>query len=105
FPVAAGGVRRPGRAVDERRRTVPSGGAHWPGKCAGTRTGSRSAARTVDLAGTATQTMTPASTEVDAVVIGAGPNGLVASIALADAGWDVLLVEANPTVGGAVRTA
>ena len=49
--------------------------------------------------------MTPASTEVDAVVIGAGPNGLVASIALADAGWDVLLVEANPTVGGAVRTA
>lgn len=41
----------------------------------------------------------------DAVVIGAGPNGLVASIALADAGWDVLLLEANDTVGGAVRTA
>lgn len=42
---------------------------------------------------------------VDAVVIGAGPNGLVASNALVDAGWDVLLVEANEVVGGAVRSA
>lgn len=42
---------------------------------------------------------------VDAVVIGAGPNGLVAAIALADAGWDVLLLEANDDVGGAVRSA
>ncbi|HET7689471.1 MAG TPA: NAD(P)/FAD-dependent oxidoreductase [Nocardioidaceae bacterium] len=42
---------------------------------------------------------------VDAVVIGAGPNGLVATIALADAGWDVLLLETNPEVGGAVRSA
>ncbi|MFP5347122.1 MAG: phytoene desaturase family protein, partial [Actinomycetes bacterium] len=41
---------------------------------------------------------------VDAVVIGAGPNGLVAAGALADAGWDVLLVEANSEVGGAVRS-
>jgi phytoene dehydrogenase-like protein len=41
----------------------------------------------------------------DAVVIGAGPNGLVAANALVDAGWDVLLVEANPEVGGAVRSA
>ena len=41
----------------------------------------------------------------DAVVVGAGPNGLVAAIALADAGWDVLLVEANEDVGGAVRSA
>jgi phytoene dehydrogenase-like protein len=38
------------------------------------------------------------------VVIGAGPNGLVAAIALADAGWDVTLVEANDVVGGAVRS-
>ncbi len=37
--------------------------------------------------------MTPQT--VDAVVIGAGPNGLVAANALADAGWDVLLLEAN----------
>ncbi|MBE7323800.1 NAD(P)/FAD-dependent oxidoreductase [Nocardioides sp. Y6] len=41
----------------------------------------------------------------DAVVVGGGPNGLVAAIALADAGWEVLLLEANDTVGGAVRTA
>ena len=42
---------------------------------------------------------------VDAVVIGAGPNGLVAANALVDAGWDVVLVEANDEVGGAVRSA
>jgi phytoene dehydrogenase-like protein len=41
----------------------------------------------------------------DAVVIGAGPNGLVAANVLADAGWDVLLLEAAPVAGGAVRTA
>jgi phytoene dehydrogenase-like protein len=42
---------------------------------------------------------------VDAVVIGAGPNGLVASVALADAGWDVVLLEAQEEIGGAVRSA
>src|SRR4051794_5097110 len=42
---------------------------------------------------------------VDAIVIGAGPNGLVASAALADAGWDVLTLEAQEHVGGAVRSA
>jgi len=41
---------------------------------------------------------------VDAVVIGAGPNGLVAASALADAGWDVLVLEAQDEIGGAVRT-
>jgi phytoene dehydrogenase-like protein len=41
----------------------------------------------------------------DAVVVGAGPNGLVAANALADAGWDVVLLEANDEVGGAVRSA
>ncbi len=41
----------------------------------------------------------------DAVVVGAGPNGLVAANLLADAGWDVLLLEAQPEVGGAVRSA
>ncbi len=42
--------------------------------------------------------------EVDAVVIGAGPNGLVAANRLADAGWDTLLLEAQADVGGAVRS-
>lgn len=42
---------------------------------------------------------------VDAVVIGAGPNGLVAANVLADAGWDVLVLEEQPEPGGAVRSA
>ncbi len=41
----------------------------------------------------------------DAVVIGAGHHGLVAAAALADAGWDVIVLEAGDTVGGAVRSA
>ena len=40
----------------------------------------------------------------DAIVIGAGPNGLVAANVLADAGWDVLVLEAQPAPGGAVRS-
>jgi phytoene dehydrogenase-like protein len=43
--------------------------------------------------------------DVDAVVIGAGHNGLVAAALLADAGWDVLVLEAQPEPGGAVRSA
>ena len=40
----------------------------------------------------------------DAVVVGSGPNGLVAANLLADAGWSVLVLEAQPTHGGAVRS-
>jgi phytoene dehydrogenase-like protein len=41
----------------------------------------------------------------DAVVIGAGHNGLVAANLLADAGWDVVVLEATGQAGGAVQTA
>jgi phytoene dehydrogenase-like protein len=37
-----------------------------------------------------------------AVVIGAGPNGLVAANVLAEAGWDVLVLEEQDRIGGAV---
>ena len=40
----------------------------------------------------------------DAVVVGAGPNGLVAANHLVDAGWSVLLLEAQAEVGGAVSS-
>src|SRR5512139_2311307 len=45
------------------------------------------------------------SEAADAVVIGAGHNGLVAANLLADAGWDVLVLEATEVPGGAVRSA
>ncbi|MDK1348562.1 NAD(P)/FAD-dependent oxidoreductase [Streptomyces sp. 378] len=39
----------------------------------------------------------------DAVVIGAGPNGLVAANVLASSGWSVEVLEEQPEPGGAVR--
>jgi phytoene dehydrogenase-like protein len=54
------------------------------------------------LAGKAKANVTEAA---DAVVVGAGPNGLVCANLLADAGWDVVVLEANAEPGGAVSSA
>lgn len=41
----------------------------------------------------------------DAVVVGAGHNGLAAAVHLAAKGWKVAVVEGSTTAGGAVKTA
>jgi phytoene dehydrogenase-like protein len=48
--------------------------------------------------------MTP-SGSLDAIVVGAGPNGLAAAIDLARGGRSVRIYEAAPTVGGGTRSA
>src|SRR5436190_3019316 len=47
----------------------------------------------------------PNKLSYDAVVVGSGPNGLSAAIRLAQAGLSVLVLEANETIGGGVRSA
>ena len=47
----------------------------------------------------------PGAYEYDAVIAGAGPNGLSAAITLAQAGCKTLIIEAKDTIGGGTRTA
>lgn len=120
FEVAATDVRR--QALEPRGNvfaSVPQGNGLHGGQgspvasiLAGLRPGSdarRGGDPTEDwmspITSTTTTTGTPGRRRGrDAVVIGAGPNGLVAANLLVDAGWDVVVLETQSRVGGAVRS-
>src|SRR5215212_9327646 len=87
-----GGTRASGRSTGH----PPSRSRwHWPTKivtCAGGETG---AAVVRGIARRA----------YDAVVVGAGPNGLTAAVTMAEAGRSVLVLEQDREIGGGARSA
>ncbi|GHO49080.1 phytoene desaturase family protein [Ktedonospora formicarum] len=48
--------------------------------------------------------MVTRSSSYDAIIVGAGPNGLAAAITIAQAGRSVLVLEAKETIGGGCRS-
>ncbi|WP_232688833.1 phytoene desaturase family protein [Halobacterium zhouii] len=48
--------------------------------------------------------MEPSRDRYDAVIVGAGHNGLTAALVLASEGWTPLVVERNEKIGGALRS-
>src|SRR5438093_13767974 len=53
----------------------------------------------------ASNTYAHAMSRYDAIVVGSGPNGLAAAIVIAQTGRKVIVFEAEPTIGGGVRSA
>ncbi len=109
-PNRLGGVRRPPgnqRAVrhrlgSARRPGCRRGRAHLDGR-GHPGVGRRSSPSGLRVAGPPVSSSRRA--ERDAVVVGSGPNGLVAAVTLAAAGWSVLVVESADRPGGGTRSA
>src|SRR5438105_1924368 len=68
------------------------------------RSGTPAAASTTPTPSTGERGRLDGVATVDAVVVGAGPNGLTAAVTLAEAGLSVRVYEAAAKVGGGART-